>query len=120
MEKLKLEDRFAARKSRKQSLHYARRKHFQEETAEPQISPLHSPGFPVEDRGVWDLHAALSTESRKIFPRESIHTEISPLRFASVEMTKGRAVLPERVVAEPKAVFHHLGWAEFPRFLRSG
>jgi hypothetical protein len=42
---------------------------------------------------------------RKTFPRESIHTEISPLRFASVEMTKGRAVLPERVVAEPRAVF---------------
>jgi hypothetical protein len=27
--------------------------------------------------------------SAKTFPRRSIHTEISPLRFASVEMTKG-------------------------------
>ena len=30
----------------------------------PQISPLRSPGFPVETRGVEDLHTALSTESR--------------------------------------------------------
>jgi hypothetical protein len=30
----------------------------------PQISPLRSPEFPVETRGVDDLHAALSTESR--------------------------------------------------------
>jgi phosphoglycolate phosphatase len=30
----------------------------------------------------------------KTFPRKSIHTEISPLRCASVEMTKGRAALP--------------------------
>jgi hypothetical protein len=39
-------------------------KHFQERTAEPQISPLGSPGFPVETRGFDDLHAALFTESR--------------------------------------------------------
>jgi hypothetical protein len=30
----------------------------------PQISPLRSPGFPVETRGFDDLHAALSAESR--------------------------------------------------------
>jgi hypothetical protein len=35
-------------------------------------------------------------------PRRSIHTEISPRRYASVEMTKGRTALPERVVAEWK------------------
>jgi hypothetical protein len=29
-----------------------------------QISPLRSPGFPVETRGFDDLHAALFTESR--------------------------------------------------------
>jgi hypothetical protein len=40
------------------------KKHFQEGTAEPQISPLRSPGFPVETRGFDDLHAALFTESR--------------------------------------------------------
>jgi hypothetical protein len=28
-------------------------------------SPLRCPGFPVETRGFDDLHAALSTESRK-------------------------------------------------------
>ena len=39
-------------------------KHSQEGTAEPQISPLRSPGFPVETRGFDDLHAALFTESR--------------------------------------------------------
>ena len=42
---------------------------------------------------------------RKTFPRKSIHTEISPLRCAPVEMTKGRAVLPEREVAEQKPLF---------------
>jgi hypothetical protein len=31
---------------------------------EPQVAPLRSPGFPVENRGVGNLHAALSTESR--------------------------------------------------------
>ena len=46
---------------------------------------------------------------RMTFPRRSIHTEISPLRFASVEMTKGRAALPERVVAEVKRLFITLG-----------
>ena len=39
-------------------------KHFQEGAAKPQVPPLRSPGFPVETRGVEDLHAALSTESR--------------------------------------------------------
>jgi hypothetical protein len=40
-------------------------------------------------------------------PRESIHTEISPLRFAPVEMTKGRGgapmeiSLPNRTVSAP-------------------
>jgi hypothetical protein len=31
--------------------------------------------------------------SVKTFPRKSIHTDISPLRFSSVEMTKGRVVM---------------------------
>ena len=36
-------------------------------------------------------------------PRKSIHTEISPLRFASVEMTKGRVVYgPEQMSGEGK------------------
>jgi hypothetical protein len=42
-----------------------------------------------------------------------VEPQISPLRCASVEMTKGRAVPPATVVAE-QAVFHHLGWAESP------
>jgi hypothetical protein len=47
--------------------------------------------------------------ARKTFPRKSIHTEISPLRFAPVEMTKGKTVLPERVVAEWKPLCITLG-----------
>ena len=39
-------------------------KHFQERAAEPQVPPLRSPGFPVETRGVDQVHAALSEESR--------------------------------------------------------
>jgi hypothetical protein len=42
----------------------------------------------------WDLLRFLTGDSRSVFPREGLHTEISPLRYASVEMTKGRAVLP--------------------------
>jgi hypothetical protein len=40
----------------------------------------------------------------KTFPGKSIHTEISPLRCASVEMTKGRAALPGRIVVGRKLV----------------
>jgi hypothetical protein len=39
-------------------------KHFQQRAAEPRISPLRSPGFPVGTRGSDGLHAALFTESR--------------------------------------------------------
>jgi hypothetical protein len=39
---------------------------------------------------------------RKTFPRRSINTEISPLRCASVEMTKGRVTLPREAVAGPR------------------
>jgi hypothetical protein len=42
---------------------------------------------------------------QKAFPRKSIHTEISPLRCAPVEMTKGRTALPGRVVAEQRPFF---------------
>ena len=34
-----------------------------------EISPLRSPGFPVETRGFDDLHTALSKESRTRFRR---------------------------------------------------
>jgi hypothetical protein len=47
------------------------------------------------------LRSLLGFLSRNI-SRKGIHTEISPLRFASVEMTKGRAVLPGRTVAQWK------------------
>src|ERR1700679_2297642 len=45
-----------------------------------QVSPLR-PGFSSQ--------VGLGRNTRKTFPRQNIHTEISPLRFASVEMTKG-------------------------------
>jgi len=44
----------------------------------------------------------------KTFPRKSIHTEISQLRCASVEMTKGRAAFRGRVVEGPAVSFPHV------------
>jgi hypothetical protein len=41
----------------------------------------------------WLMAGSRLRLARKTFPRKSIHTEISPLRFAPVEMTKGRAVM---------------------------
>jgi hypothetical protein len=46
--------------------------------------------------------------------------QISPLRCAPVEMTKGRAVLPGRVVAEREPFFITLGGLKAHDFLRSG
>jgi hypothetical protein len=37
---------------------------FPRQSIHTEISPLRSPGFPVETRGFDDLHAALFTESR--------------------------------------------------------
>jgi hypothetical protein len=50
----------------------------------------------------------------KRFQEGAAAPQISPLRFAPVEMTKGRAVLPGTVVAEQEPFFHHLGRAEGP------
>jgi hypothetical protein len=47
--------------------------------------------------------------NQETFPRQSIHTEISPLRCAPVEMTKGRGAFPGRVFAEQKLLFITLG-----------
>ena len=50
--------------------------------------------------GIWILSSPHFSPARsKNISRKSINTEISPLRFASVEMTKGRGALPGRVVA---------------------
>ena len=61
---------------------------------------LHSlpPNFPVETRGVEDLHTALSTESRT--RGTSLAARSRKSGYAPVEMTKGRAALPGKVVAE--------------------
>jgi hypothetical protein len=45
----------------------------------------------------------------KHFQEGTAEPQISPLRCASVEMTKGRAALPGRVVAEQKPFFIALG-----------
>jgi hypothetical protein len=58
---------------------------------EPQISPLRSPGFPVETRDFDDLHAALSTESRTRERRKTARSRKSG--YAPVEMTKGRVFM---------------------------
>ena len=42
---------------------------------------------------VWGLLMLFNRRSGSVFPMRSIHTEISPLRYAPVEMTKGRAVV---------------------------
>jgi hypothetical protein len=39
-------------------------KHFHERSAEQQVPPLRSPGFPVECSGADEVRAALFTESR--------------------------------------------------------
>jgi hypothetical protein len=49
----------------------------------------------------------------KTFPGKERRPQISPLRFAPVEMTKGRAALRLSVVVE-QAPFHQLGWGEGP------
>jgi hypothetical protein len=43
---------------------------------------------------------SLPSLRRKTFPRRGIHTEVSPLRCAPVEMTRGREALPGREVAD--------------------
>jgi hypothetical protein len=45
----------------------------------------------------------------KHFQERSAIPQISPLRFAPVEMTKGRVVLPESVATEQKTFFISLG-----------
>jgi hypothetical protein len=59
----------------------------QEPFSSPWVGPL-AHGFSVE----------------KHFQEGTVEPQISPLRCAPVEMTKGRAVLPGRVVAEQKPI----------------
>jgi hypothetical protein len=53
----------------------------------------------VKPLTVSNLAAALPCK-KKHSPGKSIHTEISPLRYAPVEMTNGRTTLPWRVIAK--------------------
>jgi hypothetical protein len=43
---------------------------------------------------------AHDSSCRKTFPGRGVNTEISPLRYASVEMTKGRTALPWRATLD--------------------
>jgi hypothetical protein len=55
------------------------------------------------------LRVTTARSVEKHFQERTAEPQISPLRCAPVEMTKGRAVLPGRAVAEIAKVFHHLG-----------
>jgi hypothetical protein len=50
----------------------------------------------------------------KHFQERAAEPQISPLRCASVEMTKGRSVLPRNSGCGTGAVLHHLGWSTRP------
>jgi hypothetical protein len=59
---------------------------------------------PMAEGRTADLFATFSRICcRKTFPAKSIQTETSPLRFASVEMTKVRWVFPGRVLCQMEA-----------------
>ena len=105
-------------------------KHFQEGTAEPQISPLRCASVEMtKGRAVLPSTVVAGQEPffitlggpkahdssvEKHFQEGTAEPQISPLRCASVEMTKGRAVLPGESCCWTGAVFHHLGWARRP------
>ena len=93
-------------------------KHFHEETAEPRISPLRFasvemtkgrvvlPGRVVAEQKLFFITlgglTAHDSSVEKHFHDETAEPQAPPLRFAPVGMTKGRVVLPGRVVAEQK------------------
>src|ERR1700677_4390704 len=52
-----------------------------------------------DDKGKGGASGKSSCWTETPHERESIHTEISPLRYAPVEMTKGKVALPGRAVA---------------------
>jgi hypothetical protein len=58
--------------------------------------------LPNKDRfsSPWVGQKAHDFSGEKHFQERAADPQISPLRGASVEMTKGKAVLPGRVVAE--------------------
>jgi hypothetical protein len=55
------------------------------------------------------LHRKQFALSKNISRERAVEPQISPLRCASVEVTKGRTVLPGRVVAEQEPFFITLG-----------
>jgi hypothetical protein len=58
------------------------RKHFQERAAQPQISPLRSPGFPVKIRGVDQYHA--------VFLRKTAHVVVASSAKQEIRVRFGR------------------------------
>ena len=90
-------------------------------TAEPQISPLRFPGFPVDSSGVDQLHAVSFTGNRIRAPGGC--REVGNPGYASVEMTKGRGVLLSRIAARwksPRTLFgNYFLWKRRPTPLSS-
>jgi len=76
----------------------------------PIFRPEH-PGLKIE---TWATHSTFVRALEKHFHEGTAEPQISPLRCAPVEMTKGREALSGRVVAERESFFHHLGWARWP------
>jgi hypothetical protein len=60
-------------------------------------------------RGVSSPEASYGVPVEKHFQERTTKPQISPLRCASVEMTKGRAALPGRVDAEQEPFFITVG-----------
>jgi hypothetical protein len=81
---------------------------------------LEAPPFPLSSRpelrrSVVERSAVQRSFLGNVFGRSSSRGEkpqISPLRCAPVEMTKGRVALPGTVVAERGRFFNHLGWVK--------
>src|SRR5580692_1949090 len=84
--------------------------HFQEETAEnTDLSTTLRSGRDDKGEGRASCNCSCGTGPcrKHISKRRRLKTQISPLRCAPVEMTKGRAALPATVVAEQDPVEKH-------------
>jgi hypothetical protein len=70
-------------------------KHSQEGTAEPQISLLRSPGFPVETRGVDQHHAVFLRKTAHVVVASSAKEEIR-VRFGRDDKGEGGVSIDSR------------------------
>src|SRR6202020_643411 len=87
-------------------------KHFQDETAEnADLSTTLRSGRDDKGEGRASCNCSCGTGpcGKHISKKRSLKTQISPIRCAPVEMTKGRATLPATVVAVQEPFFIALG-----------